>query len=207
MARTKNPEVSKRSRSSPHAKLTRKKAEAMFNTRGVVQEKEFPATEEFDFYKLALESRFKELLKKRTKANLTLVREFYITSALEESLGIAFREKEFFIDAWAIKSFYKLPTLSECRFHHLRYHLDEVPWDTVLAVLGGEGAAWTIRGQKRYLERKVMNDEARVWLNFMTYNVMPQAHILDINEERAILLYLLMTQQPVDLTHIISNSI
>lgn len=186
------------------SRMTRVDASALFANRGAIQEKHFPPSSDCAFYDIAKSMGLGELMKKRNKANLTLVREFYTCYAMDDRMGITARGGEFYLTRESIQAFYHIPRVPRCRYISWLEDEDRVPWEQVFSVIGIEGATWSQRaGGRRCFERKNMNDEARIWLNFMTYNVMAQAHISDITEDGAALLFLLMTQQPVDIAYVI----
>lgn len=52
-----------------------------------------------------------------------------------------------------------------------------------------------------------MNEEARVWLNFMCYNLLVFAHISNVTKDGALLNYLLVNQKPISCEAIVHYSI
>ncbi|KAF7832692.1 hypothetical protein G2W53_015025 [Senna tora] len=79
------------------------------------------------------------------------------------------------------------------------------PWNEIEEELG---ACWDPQeGSKRYILRSDMNATARIWLILVASNIKPSKYLTKISRKTALLLYLLMTNQPVKLEAIIYKSL
>ncbi|KAF7823768.1 hypothetical protein G2W53_021912 [Senna tora] len=104
-----------------------------------------------------------------------------------------------------IWSYYNLPRVNECRYEELKDDDTNFPWNEIEEELG---ACWDPQeGSKRYILRSDMNATARIWLILVASNIKPSKYLTKISRKTALLLYLLMTNQPVKLEAIIYNSL
>ncbi|KAF7821350.1 hypothetical protein G2W53_026805 [Senna tora] len=104
-----------------------------------------------------------------------------------------------------IRSYYNLPRVNECRYEDLKDDDNNFPWNEIEEELG---ACWDPQeGSKRYILRSDMNATARIWLILVASNIKPFKYLTKISRKTALLLYLLMTNQPVKLEAIIYKSL
>ncbi|KAF7812734.1 putative RNA-directed DNA polymerase [Senna tora] len=108
-------------------------------------------------------------------------------------------------NASRIRSYYNLPHVEECRYEELKGDDKNFPWNEIEEELG---ACWDPQeGSKRYILRSDMNATARIWLILVANNIKPSKYLTKISRNAALLLYLLMTNQPVKLEAIIYKSL
>ncbi|KAF7807490.1 hypothetical protein G2W53_039651 [Senna tora] len=108
-------------------------------------------------------------------------------------------------NASGIRSYYNLPCVNECRYEELKDDDTNFPWNEIEEELG---ACWDPQeGSKRYILRSDMNATARIWLILIASNIKPSKYLTKISRKTTLLLYLLMTNQPVKLEAIIYKSL
>ncbi|KAF7801748.1 hypothetical protein G2W53_040859 [Senna tora] len=108
-------------------------------------------------------------------------------------------------NASGIRSYYNLPRVNECRYEELKDDDKNFPWNEIEEELG---ACWDPQeGSKCYILRSDMNATARIWLILVASNIKPSKYLTKISRKTSLLLYLLMTNQPVKLEVIIYKSL
>ena len=100
-----------------------------------------------------------------------------------------------------IRSYYQLPAVLECRYTAtVRGELD-YPSDDIRRLLI-DPATGPMRDLSQ-IPRANMTSQAKNWLHFVTGNIMPMLHRSGARRNLALLLYLLITGQPVQIDRII----
>ncbi|KAF7807599.1 hypothetical protein G2W53_039760 [Senna tora] len=107
-------------------------------------------------------------------------------------------------NASGIWSYYNLPCVNDCRYEELKHDDKNFPWNEIEEELG---ECWDPQeGSKRYILLSDMNATARIWLILVASNIKPSKYLTKISRKTVLLLYLLMTKQPVKLEAIIYKS-
>ncbi|KAF7842195.1 hypothetical protein G2W53_004493 [Senna tora] len=108
-------------------------------------------------------------------------------------------------NASGIRSYYNLPRVEEYRYEELKGDDQNFPWNEIEEELS---ACWDPHeGSKRYILRGHMNAIARIWLILVSSNIKTSKYLSKISRKTTLLLYLLMTNQPVELEAIIYKSL
>ncbi|KAG8364798.1 hypothetical protein BUALT_Bualt18G0036200 [Buddleja alternifolia] len=87
------------------------------------------------------------------------------------------------------------------------YKLDgtyTVSLDEVLSVIAIKGSTWS-EGDS-YLPRRILLPEAAFWLNFIRFNLLPSSNRSELNKDRALLIFTIMTERPINFVGLIHQT-
>ena len=187
---------------------TKKGNEIQQKSRKLLKEKEFPDSELCEFPRVAASHQFHRLMERRQQGNLDWVKYFYHVNTLGVDSEICLpgtdQTVRNFLTADSIREFYGLRTLDHCEYDRLYFNITSDLIQQIrdtLTVPGSNG--WFERNRKLYLPRASLNKEAVVWLHFVCANIHPSTHLSDLELHKALLIYLLVTGQPVKVERII----
>lgn len=148
---------------------------------------------------------WEDFVKQPEAAVVSLVREFYANMD-ESSLSVIVRGKLVKFDHSTINRFYKLPNIDNDEYS--TYINDELNLEQVLETIGRPGAQWTMRGDDPLsFQTSELNNLNKAWLSFIGAKLKPVTHYSDVNKDRAILLYAIVTGKSIDVGRIIQQSI
>lgn len=198
----------KRSRSRiPSPKPTLDEIKETVEKCKLLPKRTFEDDQEVEFYQQLRSAGLHRMVKEKNVGNETFVRHFYSYTKFYDTLNVRFRNVQItsFTPA-AIRSFYRIPLRSECRFQQLKDAIDEFPQDEIAQTLGGSWYQIGDHGQY-YIGRSHMCATARNWLIFVCSYIQPTSHMTHIPPKLALLIYLLMTNQPVQVETLIYESL
>ena len=134
--------------------------------------------------------------------NISWVREFYFHAGTQGHMTAEIRGVHLpLITPEFIRDYYQLPAVPECRFTAIIRGEADYPGEDIRRVLV-DPASGPLRGSSQIF-RANMTRQAKNWLHFITGNIMPRLHRSGARRDLALLLYLLMTGQPVQVDRII----
>ncbi|MED6176015.1 hypothetical protein PIB30_083862 [Stylosanthes scabra] len=152
-----------------------------------------------------------------TIINLSWVREFYANRAKRNQREVFMRGKKIpcFLDT--IEKVLNVPKFQgSCGYSDIygysdisnAYNKDELDMDTVLRVIGKEGATWWEDPQASIIparpKKKILNNEAWMWMKLIVCNIIPTRHETTLCMEIVLLIYALMKNVPVSLPSIMN---
>ena len=173
--------------------------------RNILQEREFKYDEAIPFCLRINQSGLTGLTQKRRHMNETFVRHFYAHGQFNNSLQVQFRERTINVTPDAIRRVIGLPEGQECRWSNVMQDPEDYPWDDISRVLG---ARWEKpRDRQSYIARQQLSAESRNWWHFISNNALPTSHRANILPPAALLMYLLMTAQPVRMEYVLFSSL
>ena len=195
----------------------KKKGKAPAIERKLLQEREFPESRCTRFYAKAGERyKFAKLLEPRTEGNEALVRRFYqeaehlklISRAKHPETGVLLHP---FITSEVIKAHYALPDVEKCEYSanakRITSQLRANIRGTIMKARKFKWSKNSPNGDKWYLSKAGLTDEAKVWFHFISSNIMPSTHQTTIKQELALLIYLFITEKDVQTENIILESL
>ena len=186
--------------------------------RNIHQEKDFMETGMTPFYEMMTTThQGQNLIEDRTIAVEDHVRAFYEQNRIGSEEGvyavnIPGRGPRVLLSPVIVRQYYDLPLLTECEYEDGKDYIDlecRTQISTLLCdhVNGdwfqrvpGEGNTW-------YLRKRHMSFTTKIWLSFVTSNLMPSGHSSEIADYVAFLIYCLMSGKRVRFEKIILESI
>ncbi|KAI9125437.1 hypothetical protein K1719_004053 [Acacia pycnantha] len=147
---------------------------------------------------------------RKKKVNVEFVHQFYTQHIFYDEL-VTFRGKTIVINADTLNQHFNLPRVSDdnCMYQKLTTHKELFPYEDIAKkiVVNGENA-WFVRfRQKQYLARGDLTQEAKCWLHLAANNIKPTSHLTYISRKLALLIFLLHTNQPINLGKIMYKAL
>nr|XP_025700186.1 uncharacterized protein LOC112801587 [Arachis hypogaea] len=146
------------------------------------------------------------LLRQPRQVNLSWVVEFYSNFHLPTLQSIYLRQKQVPITEEALQRALDLPpalegldTFQRAATKRQAYTFD---WDAVLKVIARPGSEWIFgyhRSRPKGISASALTLEAHVWAQIMPHYVFPSTHQSSFTADMAVLLWCILTDQPLNL--------
>ncbi|KAF7821719.1 hypothetical protein G2W53_027174 [Senna tora] len=114
------------------------------------------------------------------------------------------------INPKTIREHYNFPDYLICAYAEGEKDNSIIPYGEIEKTLCIAGAGWETKEDKNgqiYIYRNYLNNNAHIWLHFLSVNIMPSSHSSEFTPPQAHLLYQLIKQRPVRLHDVIFASI
>ncbi|QHN77811.1 uncharacterized protein DS421_19g656050 [Arachis hypogaea] len=147
------------------------------------------------------------------QANLSWVVEFYYNFYLPSLQSVFVRQKQVAITEEAIQQALSLPPIPEgldaFQEAALKRQMYQFNWEAVLRVIALPGSRW-IYGYHRTRPKGILASaltlEARVWGQIISHYIFPSTHESSFTADMAVLLWCILTDQPLNLPRHIRNA-
>ncbi|MED6150420.1 hypothetical protein PIB30_072089, partial [Stylosanthes scabra] len=141
--------------------------------------------------------------------NLSWGREFYANKTKKDQREIFLRGRKITCSVSTIEKTLGIPKFrGKCGYSEISeaYNNKTLNMDEVLQVIGKQGATWWEDPHNPVIptrpKKKILNNEAWMWLKLVVYNINPTRHETTLNMEVVLLIYALIRDMPVCLASV-----
>ncbi|KAF7826389.1 hypothetical protein G2W53_017553 [Senna tora] len=192
--------------------MTPDKAREHVVKRNILQEQPFQQDTKFPFYQHVMDMGLLKLVEPRSEGYLTYVQNFYFRDKVCGRINdLNYRgEKLTIMKLAGIRANYSLSNHPTCEYVEGQKDNSRIPYKEIEETLCIAGTGWETKVNEIvqiYIYKKNINNITRIWLNFISHNLMPSSYFSDITSDQAHLLYLLIKQRPVKLHDVIFTSL
>ncbi|KAF7823746.1 Retrovirus-related Pol polyprotein from transposon TNT 1-94 [Senna tora] len=171
-------------RTKASKQMTPQEVKAFVEARKLLHEHPFQPNRRFPFYQQINDSGLEGLLKPRSEGNVAFIKDFYYQEKLYGKVDrLTFREIHILeIDPKDIKELYKLPDHPKCAYAAGEKDNSLVPYKEIEKTLCIAGKGWEPRTSETsqiYIYKSSLNNNAWIWLHFVSNNIMPTSHSRD----------------------------
>ena len=139
-------------------------------------------------------------------AIVPLVREFYANALEHDNRKVFVRGKQVNFSPKAINRFFKLPDIENDEYN--QFIAKQIDFEEILQEIAVPGTRWKLSDDKPITFKSIgLTRDCKGWHYFLGARLMPVRHFSDVNKDRAILLYCLMTGKSLDVGKFISSHI
>ncbi|XP_073153332.1 uncharacterized protein [Henckelia pumila] len=145
-----------------------------------------------------------ELCRQPLAALVPLVCEFYANAAERTDSTAFVRDKMVSFSPAAINELLKTPDVDDSQFQAFKANPD---YNEISNVLCYDGNVWKDSVKFISFKEKYLRLEPALWYAFLTHRLMPVSHTHDVTMSRAVLLYALHKQWPLNVGRIINRDL
>ena len=139
-------------------------------------------------------------------AIIPIVREFYANAPKHDNRKIFVRGKKVNFSGKAINKFFKLPDIE--RDGYTEFVGKQIDYEEIIREIAVPGTKWKLTDDKPITFLSIgLTRDCKGLYYFVGARLMPVRHFGDINKDRAIILYCLMTGKSLDVGRFISSHI
>ncbi|PIN07250.1 hypothetical protein CDL12_20183 [Handroanthus impetiginosus] len=154
--------------------------------------------------------KWESLVKEPDAAVIPIVREFYANLRFTDGDTVLVRGRKVSFSRVSINDYFGVEeqVLSEEEFNEFQFAdnvLDHVPE----RICGTEEVEWSLGrdNNRKSFKASLLTRESRNWLRFISSRMLPTTHLSDVSKERAILIYAIYEDVPIDLGFMINDVI
>ena len=139
-------------------------------------------------------------------AIVPVVREFYANAPKHDNRKVFVRGKQVNFSGKAINRFFKLPDIEKDEYN--AYIGRQIDYQEILQEIVVPGTKWKLTDDKPVTFMSIgLTKECKPWYYFLGARLMPVRHFSDINKEKVVMLYCLVTGKSLDVGTFLSSHI